>query len=101
MLFASTRDANFWQLVAQVDFGCTPRTTSSDLTSYGRCTNWASLREIGELIDLRTRKIAACESVRALLKHEVANVRAKLHELQKLESELITDLQKCDKELKR
>ena len=59
-----------------------------------------SLREIGELIDLRTRKVAACESVRELLKHKVADIRAKLHELQKLESELIADLRKCNKELK-
>jgi DNA-binding transcriptional MerR regulator len=60
-----------------------------------------SLREIGELIDLRTRKIDACESVRQLLKHKVAEVRAKLHELQRLESALVADLQKCNKELKR
>jgi DNA-binding transcriptional MerR regulator len=60
-----------------------------------------SLREIRELIDLRTRKIAACEPVRGLLKHKVADVRAKLHELQKLESDLLADLQKCNKELKR
>jgi MerR family mercuric resistance operon transcriptional regulator len=60
-----------------------------------------SLREIRELMDLRTRKIAACESVRELLKHKVEDVRTKLGELQKLESELVADLQKCNKELKR
>ncbi len=60
-----------------------------------------SLREIGELIDLRMRKIAACESVRELLKHKVADVRARVRELQKLESELRADLRKCNKELKR
>jgi DNA-binding transcriptional MerR regulator len=59
-----------------------------------------ALREIRELIDLRTRKVAACESVRELLKHKIADVRAKLHKLQKLESELVSDLRKCDKELK-
>lgn len=59
-----------------------------------------SLREIGELIDLRTRKIDACESVRELLKHKVADIRAKMRELQRLESELVADLQKCNKELK-
>ena len=59
-----------------------------------------SLREIGELIDLRARRVDACESVRELLKHKVAGVRAKLHELQRLEAELVTDLQKCNKELK-
>ncbi len=60
-----------------------------------------SLREIRELIDLRRRKIAACESVRKLLKDKLVGVRAKLQELQKLESELMADLQKCNKELKR
>jgi DNA-binding transcriptional MerR regulator len=60
-----------------------------------------SLREIRELIELRTRKMAACESVRELLKHKVEDVRAKLGELQKLESELVADLRKCNKELKR
>jgi len=59
-----------------------------------------SLREISKLIELRTRKVAACESVRELIKHKVAGVRAKLRELQKLESELVCDLRKCDRELK-
>jgi len=59
-----------------------------------------SLREIGELIDLRARKVDACESVRELLKHKVADIRAKLRELERLEAELVTDLQKCNKELK-
>jgi DNA-binding transcriptional MerR regulator len=60
-----------------------------------------SLREIGELLDLRTKKVDACESVRELLKHKVADIRAKLHELQRLESDLMADLKKCTKELKR
>lgn len=59
-----------------------------------------SLREIGELIELRSRKIQACESVRELLKHKVADIRAKLTELQRLETELLADLEKCNKELK-
>jgi DNA-binding transcriptional MerR regulator len=59
-----------------------------------------SLREIGELTDLRTRKVDACESVRELLKHKVADIRAKMRELQRLETELVADLQKCNKELK-
>lgn len=59
-----------------------------------------SLREIGELIDLRTRKVDACESVRALLKHKVSDIRAKLRELRRLETELVADLEKCNKELK-
>lgn len=59
-----------------------------------------SLREIQELTDLRTRKVDACESVRNLLKRKLGNVRGKLHELEKLESELVNDLRKCNKELK-
>jgi hypothetical protein len=45
--------------------------------------------------------VAACESVRELLKDKLAGVRAKLHELQKLQFELTADLRKCNKELKR
>jgi DNA-binding transcriptional MerR regulator len=59
-----------------------------------------SLREIRELIDLRTHKIDACESVRELLKRKLTDVRTKLYELQELESELVNDLKKCKKELK-
>jgi DNA-binding transcriptional MerR regulator len=59
-----------------------------------------SLRESGELIDLRTKKVDACELVRKLLKHEVSDVRAKLRELRRLETELGADLEKCNKELK-
>jgi len=59
-----------------------------------------SLIEIRELIELRTRKVAACESVRELLKHKVTGIRAKLRELKKLESELASDLRRCDRELK-
>jgi DNA-binding transcriptional MerR regulator len=59
-----------------------------------------SLREIGELIDLRTHKVDACESVAALLKGKLTDVRAKLHDLQQLESELMNDLKKCNRELK-
>lgn len=59
-----------------------------------------SLREIRDLTDLRTRKVDACEAVRNLLKRKLADVRAKLRELEKLESELVGDLRKCNQELK-
>jgi len=59
------------------------------------------LREIRELIELRTRRVAACESVRGFLKDKLVGVRAKLQSLQRLESELMADLRKCDKELQR
>jgi DNA-binding transcriptional MerR regulator len=60
-----------------------------------------SLTEIRELIDLRTRKVDACESVRQLVKDKLSDVRAKMQELKGLESELMADLQKCNQELKR
>jgi DNA-binding transcriptional MerR regulator len=58
-----------------------------------------SLREVGELIQLRERKVDACESVKELLKAKLSDVRAKLQELRHLESELETDLRKCNHEL--
>lgn len=58
-----------------------------------------SLREIRELVELRTRKVDACETVRALLKRKLSVIRAKRRELEGLESQLMTDLRKCNKEL--
>ena len=58
-----------------------------------------SLREVGELIELRAHEVDACESVKELLKAKRADVRAKLRELQRLESELEADLDKCHHEL--
>jgi DNA-binding transcriptional MerR regulator len=59
-----------------------------------------SLREIRELVDLRTQRADACRSVREMLKQTRADVRTKLHELGRLEAELSAHLQKCNKELK-
>jgi MerR family copper efflux transcriptional regulator len=58
-----------------------------------------SLREVGELIQLRERKVEACESVKELLGAKLIDVRAKLQELRHLESELETDWRKCNREL--
>ena len=58
-----------------------------------------SLREVGELIELRTHNVDACESVRELLKTKLADVQGKVRELRHLESELEADLRKCDREL--
>ena len=58
-----------------------------------------SLHEVGELIQLRERKVEACESVRELLKAKLTHVRAKLQELRHLEAELEADLRKCSREL--
>jgi DNA-binding transcriptional MerR regulator len=59
-----------------------------------------SLREVCELIQLRERKVEACESVRELLKSKLIVVRAKRRELQHLEAKLDADLRKCHRELK-
>jgi DNA-binding transcriptional MerR regulator len=58
-----------------------------------------SLREVGELIQLRESKVEACESVRELLTAKLANVRAKMRELRRLETELEADFRKCSREL--
>jgi MerR family copper efflux transcriptional regulator len=58
-----------------------------------------SLREVGELIQLRERKVEACESVRQLLTAKLADVRAKMRELRRLEGELEADFRKCRREL--
>jgi DNA-binding transcriptional MerR regulator len=60
-----------------------------------------SLTEVRELVDLRTRKVDPCESVRQLVKGKLSDVRAKKRELETLESELKADLHKCNQELKR
>ena len=58
-----------------------------------------SLREVGELIDLRTDKVDACAAVEELLKDKLADTRAKMRQLEELESELVADLRKCSPEL--
>ena len=58
-----------------------------------------SLREIKQLLDLHGRKVEACGSVRELLKAKIGAVRAKMQELQKLETELAADLRRCNREL--
>jgi DNA-binding transcriptional MerR regulator len=58
-----------------------------------------SLTEVGELLKLRERKVDACESVEKLLEAKLADVRSKLADLRQLESELVTDLRKCRREL--
>lgn len=58
-----------------------------------------SLREVAELIQLRERKVEACESVKQLLAAKLADVRAKVGELTQLERELEADFRKCSREL--
>lgn len=58
-----------------------------------------SLKEVGELLKLRERKVDACEPVKKLLETKLADVRSKLADLRQLESELDADLRKCNSEL--
>jgi len=58
-----------------------------------------SLTEVGELLNLRERKVEACESVKQLLVTKLGDVRSKLANLRQLESELVADLRKCNREL--
>jgi DNA-binding transcriptional MerR regulator len=58
------------------------------------------LREVRELAGLRARKVESCESVQRLLREKLAVVRGKMRELRELESKLLTDLRKCDREIK-
>lgn len=58
-----------------------------------------SLREVGELIHLRERKVESCEPVKQLLAAKLADVRAKMADLARLEQELKADFRKCSREL--
>jgi MerR family transcriptional regulator, mercuric resistance operon regulatory protein len=58
-----------------------------------------SLNEVGELLKLRERKGNACEAVKTLLEAKLTDVRSKLADLLRLESELVADLRKCNREL--
>lgn len=60
-----------------------------------------SLEQIKQLLDLRDRGRYACEDVSNLLKDKLTEVRSKIRDLQKLESELALDLRKCNRELKQ
>jgi DNA-binding transcriptional MerR regulator len=60
-----------------------------------------SLHEVKQLLDLRERRLDACHKVQELLRTKLENVRSKIRELERLERELVLDLQKCNRELKR
>lgn len=60
-----------------------------------------SLEEIRQLTGIRADEAHACAAVRQFLNTKLAEVTEKIRELQQLESELKTDLRKCDRVLKR
>ena len=59
-----------------------------------------SLKEIRELTGIRGDKAHACPAVRQFLKSKLAEVTVKIRELKQLETELKTDLRKCNRALK-
>lgn len=60
-----------------------------------------SLAEITRLAQLRNDKDHACESVREFLKAKLGEVGVKIRELQQVQTELRTDLRKCNQALKQ
>lgn len=60
-----------------------------------------SIEQIKQLLELRDRGRYACEEVSNLLNDKLIEIRGKIRELQKLETELALDLRKCDRELKQ
>lgn len=59
-----------------------------------------SLREIKQLLDLRSHGVEACSAVRDLLKTKVGDIRTKINHLRQLEDELAKGLRKCNRELR-
>ena len=60
-----------------------------------------SLKEITRLSQLRADKDHACESVREFLEVKLAEVAVKIQDLQQVQTELRTDLRKCNQALKQ
>jgi len=60
-----------------------------------------SLSEVKELLVLRSGSVEACSRVRGLLEQKLTKVRHHIDELQKLEEELRSAVQKCDRVQKR
>jgi len=60
-----------------------------------------SLEEIKELMAIRADRVHACAAVRQFLKTKLDDVRTKVRELQRLETELKADLGKCRRALKQ
>jgi DNA-binding transcriptional MerR regulator len=59
------------------------------------------LSEIRRLLDLRGSRLQPCAPVRRRLLAKLIDVRKKLGDLEKLEHELRSALQSCDKELRK
>jgi len=60
-----------------------------------------TLKEVRELLKLRHERLQPCAPVRRRLKEKLADVRNKLTELEKLERELQSALNACNRELRK
>jgi DNA-binding transcriptional MerR regulator len=60
-----------------------------------------TLREVGELLELRRSRLQPCTPVRQRLERKLVQVRGKLATLRTLESELKVALRNCERGLKR
>lgn len=60
-----------------------------------------SLQEIKQLMAIRADKAHACTAVRQFLKTKLDGVKTKIRDLQELETELKSDLGRCNHALKR
>jgi DNA-binding transcriptional MerR regulator len=60
-----------------------------------------SLQEIKELMGVRGDRAHACSAVREFLKTKLADVAVRIRDLQQLDTELKTDLRKCNRTLKQ
>ena len=60
-----------------------------------------TLREIGDLLELRRSRLQPCAPVRRRLEEKLADVRRKVSDLQKLEQELRLAMRSCTKELRK
>jgi hypothetical protein len=80
-------------IAAQAVPVCTTKPASSDSTLIQQMQGLGfSLSEVGELIRLRGRKVEACESVKQLPTAKRVDVRAKMGEVRRLESEFEVDV---------
>ncbi len=72
------------------------------LSFIGRVQNLGfTLREVGDLLELRRRRLQPCAPVRRRLEEKLADVQQKVSDLQKLEHELRLALRNCNKEMRK
>lgn len=72
------------------------------LSFIGRAQNLGfTLREVGDLLELRRSRLQPCAPVRRRLEEKLADVQRRVSDLQKLEHELRLALRSCNRELRK